>query len=349
MERFVKSSYRRQGLKAQGSKDFMALNSSERDYFMSGVASYMAAKGLNNQIPGEELNELVDDLISTIPDSVSTALPSISGEETKPLRFRLQDKDDVEHVKTDVRICGLLVDDPAAPGTFKFGHKSFMEYLFAATVDEYIKDNNSEKARAILKATDARIKNLVNLPVSIGFLSELIGINSNANANANDVSGVNPAIRAKGERFIANRLLRKIFGVSEKSPFKVFLYFFLFNSAYVRSVRKLVGIQERFVYLTSPLFLCSFFPSLLLVIASIHYESQVMNASAMPFLAFGYILREFSNDSSSLRLWNQICKELCIDDRVLHEVARTSILPWAKNQSFDYFLTKTRSNEGNKS
>jgi hypothetical protein len=39
-------------------------------------------------------------------------------------------------VKTDVRACGLLVDDPAAQGTFRFGHKSFMEFSYASIVAE---------------------------------------------------------------------------------------------------------------------------------------------------------------------------------------------------------------------
>jgi hypothetical protein len=37
-------------------------------------------------------------------------------------------------VKTDVRACGLPVDDPAAQGTFRFGHKSFMEFSYASIV-----------------------------------------------------------------------------------------------------------------------------------------------------------------------------------------------------------------------
>jgi hypothetical protein len=72
MERFVNSSYRRQGLKNQDSQEFMALNSSERGYFMSGIACYMAANKLNNQIPGEKLNQVIEELINCIPDSVST-------------------------------------------------------------------------------------------------------------------------------------------------------------------------------------------------------------------------------------------------------------------------------------
>ena len=43
-------------------------------------------------------------------------------------------KDDdhaLEFIKTDVRTCGLLVADPTKSNSFKFAHKSFMEYLFA--------------------------------------------------------------------------------------------------------------------------------------------------------------------------------------------------------------------------
>jgi hypothetical protein len=161
---FVDRSYRRQGRKERDTRRFMALNSAERDYFMQGIATHMAAKGLNNQIVGEELNQLIDKLIEGIPNSVSTE-PSISlQEEQRPLVQRLQEPEDYEDVKTDVRTCGLLVDDPVASNTFKFGHKSFMEYLFARTVFGYLEyPNGSEKARAIFKRASEKSKTTLDV------------------------------------------------------------------------------------------------------------------------------------------------------------------------------------------
>ena len=128
---FVNRSYRRQGRKEGSERRFMALNSAERDYFMQGIATYMATEGLNNQISGEDLNHIIDKLIQVIPDSVSTETSMSLGEDQRPLKHRLHEPEDYDDVRTDVRTCGLLVDDPSASNTFKFGHKSFMEYLFA--------------------------------------------------------------------------------------------------------------------------------------------------------------------------------------------------------------------------
>jgi hypothetical protein len=55
---FIQSTYDRQVLKTG---NFMVLNTSERSYFMSAVAYYMAAKGLPNQLPNHNLRTLVED------------------------------------------------------------------------------------------------------------------------------------------------------------------------------------------------------------------------------------------------------------------------------------------------
>src|SRR5205085_1181290 len=121
MDLFVRQSYRRQGLKEKDSPDFMALTTTERQYFMEGIAAYMGSKDLPNQISARQLNEIIRDLIVAIPDSVSTKSQAIRGETTQPLRTRIENNEyGREHVMTDVRACGLLVDDPSSPGTFRF-------------------------------------------------------------------------------------------------------------------------------------------------------------------------------------------------------------------------------------
>lgn len=175
MNLFIRHSYTRQGLKEADSPGFMALTTLEREYFMTGIAAHMATKQLPNQITSTQLNEAITDLIACIPESVSTDSSAISGETTRPLRGRIQDTEHgTEHVKTDVRACGLLVDDPASPGTFRFGHKSFMEYLFAAVIAERIQNVKPEKARAVFKDTNAQIEDVLLLPVAIEFLAELL-------------------------------------------------------------------------------------------------------------------------------------------------------------------------------
>ena len=62
MRRFVRHSYTRQGLKEGNERQFMALTTEERQYFMRGVATYMVAKRAPNQISGHDMNRAVGEL-----------------------------------------------------------------------------------------------------------------------------------------------------------------------------------------------------------------------------------------------------------------------------------------------
>lgn len=355
MDCFVRSSYRRQGLKAQTSREFMALNNSERDYFMCGIATYMASEKLGNQLSSERLNELIDDLIENIPDSVSTSSSEMTDEDKRPLNNRIRDpKEDIEHIKTDVRTCGLLVDDPSTPGTFKFGHKSFMEFLFAAVVKEYIWNTDSEKARAIRKTTNFSLEEILNLPVSIGFLAEMIGTDagSRSYANANESSII------RNERVIASRLLRVIFGGKEKSFHYFIIRCLIFNSSYYRAIRRLRSSRYMLLSFTYFMFLVSVssvimaLPPTILKLLFTHNEPSILTffpesfpslgVSLLPGIMTSYMMLTvftLSNKliNSKLKLWSSICKELEISDVVLHQVTWISFLPWTKGKPFNYF------------
>lgn len=340
MDCFVRSSYRRQGLKAQDARDFMALNSSERDYFMCGIATYMAAKKLGNQIPNETLNELIDNLIEEIPDSVSTSSSEILGEDTKPLHKRIKEpKEDIEHIKTDVRTCGLLVDDPCAPGTFKFGHKSFMEFLFSVVVKEYIWDSNPEKARAIRKNTDFPLEAILDLPVSIGFLAEMIGTDSSTRFNVSKSSA------DRNERSIASKLLRVIFEAKENSISWFFTRCLIFNTSFYHSQVNLRTFRLVLSAITMTLVI-----TLLFLVYTVHFDGSILKPlNLLVFTLFiiitggyFYILGSIisgSGDSinSRLQLWSSICKDLEISNTVLHQIVWISFLPWTKGKTFDYF------------
>jgi hypothetical protein len=143
---------------------------------MRGIATSMAVRGATNQITGRDLNETVERLIAAMPDSVSLGSNALLGESRKPLRQRLKETEyGIDHIKTDVRACGLLVDDPASPGTFRFGHKSFMEYLFAEVVWRKIKEPEDEIANSLLRAINGSVEDILALPESVDFLAELIG------------------------------------------------------------------------------------------------------------------------------------------------------------------------------
>jgi len=345
MDLFVRHSYTRQGLKERDSGEFMALTTSEREFFMRGIAAYMAAKDLPNQINGRQLNELIEDLIAAMPDSVSTGSPSISIEVTEPLRKRLEGKEHgVEHVKTDVRACGLLVDDPSASGTFRFGHKSFMEYLFASIVAERIEREQSSEVRGIMKATNAKISDILNLPVSIEFLSELMGTGGSSSIEHERIIDRRYLIGGDGERRIASRLLKTISGVNEFSMGLKRIV--IINDVHTISMRRRGG--PLWLALTS-------LPGLLVLLGFAGYFSYMIGRPAASALALRYLtaftvivsmfilligfFRSYqSRHWRQMQLWNRLCNELGLPDPTLHRVAGTWILPWLNDEPFDYYL-----------
>jgi|GEM_PF-2679197 len=99
---------------------------------MEGIATYMLINQLPNQISAKQLEEVVRLLIDSILEVVSSQADAQSGELRKPLRQRYDlanRPEEIQSILTDVRACGLLVPDLSRSGSFKFGHKSFMEFL----------------------------------------------------------------------------------------------------------------------------------------------------------------------------------------------------------------------------
>lgn len=347
MERFVKYSYRRQGLKAGNYKDesrkyFMALNTSEREYFMSGIAAYMASKKLGNQISAGELNNLIENLINVIPDSVSTSVPVILGEERRPLKIRMAEdsQEYIEHIKTDVRTCGLLVDDPAVPGTFKFGHKSFMEYLFASIIGNLITDKPLQGTQAILKTTKANISNILDFPVSLEFLSEIIIQKKPSIGNTDS--------EERQQFYIAQILFDKCHDLNKSSFFytaiknlTLICTFFIFFE---------IVFYQKYRYLRMLSFLSLTMVSMLLTLGwsmsrlGLMY-SQYDNIVAAIIMIIGTIMtinyifiRTDESKKSKLTVWIQLCRKIGFKDEIIHKVIGTWWLPGIKNKKFDVFV-----------
>lgn len=175
MDLFVRHSYRRQQQKGDTAATYqLILTPDERAYFMAGIAAYMAAHELPNQIPSHLLIDAVEQFLEVIPTSISTD-SAATGEAAPPLKDRVEGSEQKrEGVITDVRACGLLVDDPVTPNTFRFAHKSFMEFLFADVLAETILDREAERAASICRATGAHVTHVFKLPVALQFLSEVL-------------------------------------------------------------------------------------------------------------------------------------------------------------------------------
>jgi len=189
--KFIRSTHERQTAKVHdlrskgGSRkrllDFMILNSAEREFFMSAIASYMAVTGLPNQIASAQLQLVVETLYHKLPDEISTRVSPASQETNVPLRQRLEGADHVlESIITDVRSCGLLVSDPSKPGSYKFAHKSFMEYLYSEVVAGQYLNQNPEKNNSIAGSSIYGDREweptwvLVKIPETLAFFAEIL-------------------------------------------------------------------------------------------------------------------------------------------------------------------------------
>jgi hypothetical protein len=368
MKLFVERSYRRQGLKEGDNRRFMALNSAERDYFMQGIASYMAAEDLNNQITSEALVSLIDKLIEVIPDSVSADTPAILGEESRPLSARLNEPLDYEDVRTDVRTCGLLVDDPVTPNTFKFGHKSFMEYLFASVVFDHLNapDVSTEKSNAIFKATGAQLATLLKIPISVEFLAELLYVN---HRSKHDINVEMDSFRA--EIAIASRILKRVMKKNNISSWVSNGW-----TSNISLIELLVGkkkIHISFIQLlsfdrsavekkyTMTIALISSMGSALGALTATIFSNQVMPSSSsndVSRYAVGFVFIMLymimvlqlvvslnQRTIRELSVWNTICKKMNISDKAMHEAFGTSRFPWCKDKPFNYFIPKSNLEE----
>nr|VFJ53794.1 MAG: Predicted transcriptional regulator, contains HTH domain [Candidatus Kentron sp. FM]VFJ64070.1 MAG: Predicted transcriptional regulator, contains HTH domain [Candidatus Kentron sp. FM]VFK14093.1 MAG: Predicted transcriptional regulator, contains HTH domain [Candidatus Kentron sp. FM] len=185
MELFIQHSYRRQGAKQgarEGEPGFMALNTAERAYFMAGIAAYMGARRLPNQISKQQLDEAIRGLIRAIPDEVSRGVTTMENEANAPLRsptrydWKNREPEIIEHIETDVRACGLLVSDPGKDGHFRFAHESFLEFLQARVLSQLFAAQGPARisGASIANTWKLRIDDLKDSPEAMTFLAELL-------------------------------------------------------------------------------------------------------------------------------------------------------------------------------
>jgi hypothetical protein len=340
MDLFVRHSYRRQGLKQSGSPEFMALTSSEREYIMQVTATFMAAQSLPNQISSTQLNEIIERTIGEMPDFVSTEQLTIADENSTPLRIRLKESEHgIDHVKTDARACGLLVDDPASPGMFRFGHKSFMEYLFATVVSQLFNSSGKARARSIMRITGARIDHILSSPVSLDFLAEIL----------TDQVDIDHGITSTTEPLtiqhsIASRIFGTVFDVNRS-------LIYLQRLALIDLVSRQSLLRRKSpLRFLSPFASVVFLPAYLVMITALWRPLSTtstppqdfifnMNIFALPLVSSMIIALLTQTQTFRLqhkiKIWVRLCKALNIDDGVLHRTIGSWLLPWAKSQSFE--------------
>ncbi len=322
---YIRHSFTRQGRKEGDSPAFMALNTPEREFFMKGTAAFMSAKELPNQIAARDLNILIERFISAIPDSVSTQGSTILGETPVPLRIRLQDGElPMEHVKTDVRTCGILVDDPAVPGTFRFGHKSFMEYLFAAVVAEIFSGKGDHGAGSIMRVTGAHASQVLQHAECVGFLAELL------ESTSIGIQRPSYAGSPEHERAVAAGLLRQIAGgsmhyvVARLVLWQVVVAVSFRQSGLLRVVAGLALLLPVAVMAVSILTRGDAVPERPGYPFNVLVLSMIIGMLPTMLLIVG--TESMANDQFGL--WAVLCTCLGIHDDAIHWAAGTSWIPW---------------------
>ncbi len=190
MQRFLNASLERQTEKAQElrrreiedaergygaqPKNYMVLNAAERRYFMLGIAVYMMRKDETNQIRLADLEEVTEKLARVCPDSVSRTSTAREGLENLPIQERIKQSEDfLGRLKDDVRVCGLLVKD-VADGTFRFGHKSFLEYLAADYAERKLAEVKDEDILAIHSVLNVTFDGVLRNDVVRSYFGELL-------------------------------------------------------------------------------------------------------------------------------------------------------------------------------
>lgn len=338
LDLFVEHSYRRQGLKEAASPTFMALTEAERKYFMRGIAAYMIVHHQPNEISSVQLHKVIDQLIESIPDAVSAQASSISGEVKKPLRERIETADPSvalpEQIHTDVRTCGLLVASATEPRRFRFGHKSFLEYLFASVASEFVTDR-SEIAVSILQACGGRIGDIIDHPVSVRFMAELIGIGKYSDMRAAEQK--KQALKLM-DAIVFNGIKRGYIGRS------LFFLVGLYNEA-ISPLRNVSSTLHTVAY-WAPVVVPGF---ALPIVPRIIPWFWVVAISDMMIFSYGSWFqtqrKSFYREGYHRRLglWAFMCRKIGITERILHEVATPRLYFWIYKKQFDFCISYVHS------
>lgn len=323
MQLFIKHSLARQTAKVQDHRNFMILNSSEREYFMLGIAAYMAVNDLPNQITKQQLDEAVRLLLKVIPDSAST-VDSMSGESSKPLHKRLSEDEEkaIESVKTDVRSCGLLVSDLSKSDAFKFAHKSFMEYLFAKLVyNKLTKDDLSEEeleiTMSIWKKLEANISSILEYPESVSFMAELLYYSKlSKDTNSNFIKEIFHLIVLPKQSSIYYIL---------QYYYNIVILFRLEDNIHKRLIQLVIAVVI-LLYFISNVFFLKINDSLL---------AKLLIYVPISSLLFAYSI-DYAVNKYNFRLLYQCCKVLNIDREEIAKVIGKWIMPILENLEKDY-------------
>ena len=247
----------------------------------------------------------------------------------------------LEDVQTDVRACGILVSDLAVSGMFRFGHKSFMEYLFAEVLGNLILEEENPEALAIMDACRARVADVGDLPVAMRFLAEIL------RGHMTQLE-----VTSRTQKDVALKIL-KVVGGGRPSD-----YLFARWLVYESTLSRLWWSWSRWRRVAVPLPLLSasgLVPSMLAMlmfagggIYSVTDAGRVVAGGMLTGMFAGVLVAIWmrwvipaERKRRGMYVWNWLCQEVGIEDRVLYQVAGWSWVPGGWRRPFDVFLMGT--------
>lgn len=316
---FIKYSYSRQSNK----NIHFPLTEKEREYFMLGIAVGMLwTTNFSNQINKNDLENIILKLYRNFPDTI-TASDNALQPKRKSLKERMVDNNLAEEtVLTDVRSCGILVNELSRKDYFKFSHKSFLEYQVSLVfVESIMQDKGYQNIiiNSIMNALDFSIFEFRHSRETISFTSEILISKLNLNGSED------PYIVCK--RLFSLLYPLKIFAKQPKLAGAIDMY-----------------ISSRFSVLftvfpvTMILFVTILFDSIGISLSMSIFRFSIM--TLLMFVSFAFLLSTkmniFSNRSHVRRMsiWLQCCEQLNIPMKIINKVVTKKYILYLKGKIF---------------
>lgn len=303
---FIKYSYSRQS----GKNILFPLSEKEREYFMLGIAVGMLWQTeYSNQINKNDLENIILKLYKNFPNEIS-AFENALQPNRKPLKERMIDNNQAEDtVLTDVRSCGILVNELTRKDYFKFAHKSFLEYQVSLYFVESILQDKGEYniiMNSISNALDITATTFKHSQETISFTSEILITKLKLNKSDNPYN-------------VCKRLFEILYPYKSLAKFPVLATIFD------------VFFQSKFFLLIPPLFLSTIFVTIrlftstkeasIIIPNSILAMTMVIGMSLSSLMIFMMSNRMTLNKNVKRTLiWLQCCHQLNIPEETIHKV-----------------------------
>ncbi|PZP12716.1 MAG: hypothetical protein DI602_08340 [Aliarcobacter butzleri] len=287
IKEFINHSYKRQNEKLLtiGSEEIKpVLDIQEREYFMLGIAASM--NEYTNQISLTSLHEIINKLYTFIPNEISSNNEYNLKDrlKTNPTGFK--------SLCNDIRTFGILVTDFTKDETFKFAHKSFLEYLKSYYFVHTLIDENSYENRMI----NAIKKSMNNLELELlsDDVSSFIAQQLSEKINITDLND---------KKAIAYKLFEIIFPIKILRKFPKYVL-----SANIHSILLFVSIIVFLIFFRKDTY------------------GYIVIISAFIFVQSYAILFLLASVKKRLKLWKICCNQLNVTDEDLIKIFNKYII-----------------------